>query len=193
MPLLVGESIIRRHDMFLALIIAAALAGGAITLGLILRLQYEQKERKYQEDRAEMYRHQATSQYDVAQGLRNDLDSATRRGDFWKEDYETLRTAFVEVDDDLQNARATAAAAVEAVKTAGKAVDFLAERVTELVGEVGELEREVEELEEESDEFAESANEALAGWEQADEIANRALAWGERVLNTLDKATGEHL
>ena len=179
--------------MFLALIIAAALAGGAITLGLILRLQYEQKERKYQEDRAEMYRHQATSQYDVAQGLRNDLDSATRRGDFWKEDYETLRTAFVEVDDDLQNARATAAAAVEAVKTAGKAVDFLAERVTELVGEVGELEREVEELEEESDEFAESANEALAGWEQADEIANRALAWGERVLNTLDKATGEHL
>ena len=78
--------------------------------------------------------------------------------------------------------------------------DFLTEKVIELVDEVADVtdaltvaEDCLEEVEEELDDLEESANEALAGWKQADEISTRALAWGERVLGLLEQAEGERL
>ena len=51
----------------------------------------------------------------------------------------------------------------------------------------------IEELEEESDDLEESANEALAGWARADEIAETTLAWGERILDMAERAEKERL
>ncbi|KKL11152.1 hypothetical protein LCGC14_2548690 [marine sediment metagenome] len=106
----------------------------------------------------------------------SDLTNATNRGDFWRKDYETLHTSFVQVDSDLQDERgqleiartqneelerslrAASENLVEATDTTERlhatlegaeiVQNFLMETVAELVDEVGDLEEDLEEAEE---------------------------------------------
>ena len=72
-------------------------------------------------------------------------------------------------------------------KDAETSVHLLTGTVAELVDEVGGLEEDLEEAEELVDDMEESANEALAGWAQADALTETTLAWGTRVVDLMER------
>ncbi|KKL70621.1 hypothetical protein LCGC14_2103120, partial [marine sediment metagenome] len=128
----------------------------------------ERKERKYQEQSKLAWRKLSDEQYASAQIVNGDLEE------------ERVTT---------ERLRAT----LEGAKIVQ---NFLMETVIDLVDEVGDLEEEdlegcLEEVEEELDDMEESANEALAGWAQADALSETTLAWGTRVVDLLERAERE--
>ena len=121
----------------------------------------ERKERKYQELSKLSWRNLSDEQYASAQS----------------------------VNGDLEEERVTAERLRATLEGAKIVQNFLTETVSELVDEVGDREDDleaaeeaIEELEEESDGFKESADDAF-------DLVRQTLAWGERILNVLDRMT----
>ena len=91
------------------------------------------------------------------------------------------------VNGDLEEERVTTERLHATLEGAEIVQNFLMKTVAELVDEVGGLEEDLEEAEELVDDMEESANEALAGWAQADALTETTLAWGTRVVDLMER------
>ncbi len=160
--------------MFLGIEIALAdlLIGGGLGvlfLALLLMFRREQTESNYQKSLVDAFENLANGHWDSYKEERH----AHR---FW------LAQAG-DADRQLLEAYADLEAESHQREVAEGLVDELEVALRFALDDLEAAEEEIEELEEESDDLEESANEALAGWARADEIAETTLAWGGRILD----------
>ncbi len=140
---------------------------------LFVAFMRERSGRIRHEERADMYRYQSSERAADARFLRGALETAEKARDFW---YDTLSAEV--------NAESHRRAEAEGL------VDELEGALELACADLADAEEEIEELEEESDGFEELAQEATDGWQASVNLVTHVIAWGESVLDALERRGG---
>ncbi len=169
---------------------------GVIVVALVVAvvaLQMERKEANYQKSLVDAFKNLADSHWDSYKEERHahrfwlaQAGDANRQLSAAYADLEVVCTEAEEAESALE-------AESHQREVAEGLVDELEVALQFALADLEAAGAEIEELEEESDDLEESANEALAGWARADEIAETTLAWGTRVVDLLERAEKERL